>query len=892
MAADGSITLTTKVDQTGLNKGISTMKSGVKSLTSSVLALGSAIGVAFGFVGLVNFGKAATKLASDLQEVQNVVDTAFGDMSYKIEEFSKAAIDNFGLSELTAKSWASTMLAMGRGMGQSLSYGSDMAVELTGRLADVMSFYNKTAEEAQTLGQAIYSGETEPLKRIGIVMTEANLQLFAMQRGYKQLYKDMNAADKLMVRQEYFLKATNLAAGDFVKTQDGWANSTRVLTERWKQMQTEFGKAFMILGSLVLPVLNPIINGLTAIAQLAQVAAANIAAIFGTKLTTTEKSLAVIADNSKDASKGLLGIGKSAEKSGKDIQKSMASFDEIYQITSQISESAGGASGEDLGIDLSGFNVAAGEGTFDPMEQAEKVNAALAFIMGVVGISLIAVGLLLLFSGNIPWGIGFIIAGAAIFGISAASLMKFDDKNVSNALSALMGVAGGALIAIGIILIMLGSVPWGIGFIIAGAAILGVQIANIVMFSENKIINTLMLIQGAAAGALLALGIMLLVFNGANPLSIGLIIAGATLLAITVAQLIAGQAEKETADMIYKITAIASGALLALGIILVMVGIINPLSIGLIVSGAVGLASTAALNWNATKEMLSKFFKDNAELIAGVSLALLVLGVVLLLTGVGIPIAIGLILIGVTGLASAAALNWNYVKNSFVKFFKDNTGLIVGVSLSLLVLGIILLFTGVGIPIAIGLILAGVAGLATIAAVNWNFMLDKIKEVWGNIKNFWNSNIAKYFTAAWWAELGKNAMNGLIGAFESGINWIIDKINGLINGINSVSSKIPGGSFLEIPNIPKVSIPRLATGAVVPPNREFLAVLGDNKTEKEIVSPLSTIEQAVENVLARSEGSRQYGTVVLEINGREFGRAVVEFGNEERDRLGVSLLPV
>ena len=219
---DGSIVLTTKVDTSGVNKGMSSIK-GIISKIGGVMA------AAFSVSLLTNFGKAAIDLASDLQEVQNVVDTAFGDMSYKIEKFSKTAIEKFGLSELSAKQWASTMMAMGSGMGQSMEIGSDMAVELTGRLADVMSFYNKTEEEAFTLGKAIYSGETEPLKSIGIIMTENNLALFAMSKGYKQAYKDMDASNKLLIRQQFFLEQTSLAAGDYTKTADGWANQTRIL---------------------------------------------------------------------------------------------------------------------------------------------------------------------------------------------------------------------------------------------------------------------------------------------------------------------------------------------------------------------------------------------------------------------------------------------------------------------------------------------------------------------------------------------------------------------------------------------------------------------------------------------------------------------------------------
>ena len=132
---DGSIILTTKVDTSGVNKGMSSIK-GIISKIGGVMAGAFSVSI------LTNFGKAAIDLASDLQEVQNVVDTAFGGMAYKMEEFSKTAIETYGISELTAKRTASTYMAMAKGMGMAEDAGSDMALTLTGLTADMSSFYN------------------------------------------------------------------------------------------------------------------------------------------------------------------------------------------------------------------------------------------------------------------------------------------------------------------------------------------------------------------------------------------------------------------------------------------------------------------------------------------------------------------------------------------------------------------------------------------------------------------------------------------------------------------------------------------------------------------------------------------------------------------------------
>lgn len=290
--SDGKVVIDTRLDDTGLNKDLNSISTttqnktkqtskkvdnivnksttntqkkvkktakevnqAMEAIKASLASVSAILAAAFSVKALFGLGKEAVALSSDLQEVQNVVETAFEDMSYKIEEFSKKSIENFGMSELSAKRMASTFTSMGRGMGQSLGNATDAAVELTGRLGDVASFYNLTLDEVNTLGRAIYSGESEPLKRVGIIMTENQLAAYALSQGYSKLYKNMSAAEKLQVRQAYFLQQTSLAAGDFAKTSNSWANQTRILSERWKQF-------LQILGNGLVQVLTPILNGL------------------------------------------------------------------------------------------------------------------------------------------------------------------------------------------------------------------------------------------------------------------------------------------------------------------------------------------------------------------------------------------------------------------------------------------------------------------------------------------------------------------------------------------------------------------------------------------------------------------------------------------------------
>lgn len=715
---DGSIILTTKVDTSGVNKGMSSIK-GIISKIGGVMA------GAFSVSLLTNFGKAAINLASDLQEVQNVVDTAFGGMAYKMEEFSKTAIETYGISELTAKRTASTYMAMAKGMGIAEDAGSDMALTLTGLTADMSSFYNVSQEMADTAIKSIFTGETESLKQYGIVMTEVNLEQFALSHGITKSLSAMTQQEKTMLRYNFVLEQTALAQGDFAKTSDSWANKTRVLNERWKEMQATFGETFIALGVLVLPVIEQIINGLNQIALMAKAAAASFG-LFKEENKETEKSTNNQVVGSNATAENIEQQTENQKKLNKELKKGLAGFDEINILSSETAENTADSG---AGPQISGIGNLGG--SYDN-SFVDKVSGDMAAIMGIVGGALVAIGLLLIFFGHIGWGIGFIIAGASIFAVSIATVSSSDQVTpISEKLMAIMAIAGIALTAIGLILLFNGSWKWGIGFIIAGASALAVSIVAIK----------------------------------------------------------SGNATEQAEQMLLDIMLIAGSAMLALGIILLLVGQITPLSIGLVVAGAGSLAGAVAINPQAVGETIKNFFQENA-------------------------------------------------------------GLIVGVSIALIVLGIILLFTGVGIPLAIGLIVAGGGALAATVALNWNFIVDKVKEVWQKVKNFWNSYIAPIFTAKWWADLGKKAINGLLGVIEKGLNWIIDKINSFIGGMSKIVGVVGDlfGADWSIPKIPRVSIPRLAQGAVIPPNREFLAILGDQKSGTNIEAPLSTIVDAFKAV--------------------------------------------
>lgn len=322
---DGSIRIDTRINTQPIDAGVSQIEDKIKGLASTV-------GLAFGMKELVEFGSKAINAASDLAEAQNVVDTAFGSMSYKMEQFAATALDTYGISELTAKNMGSTYMAMAKGMGVAEGAASDMAVTLTGRLSDIMSFYNKSQTEVDTIGRSLITGETEPLKAIGVVMTQTNLEAYAMAQGLKTAYNEMSAQEQLLVRYKYFLEQTAMAEGDFADTSEGWANQTRLLSERLNQFITNFGQL--------------LINAFTPVLQFANEAVSFLNDLFfggNEEDSTAVKNAEAVADE-------VSAVGTEADKSKKKLNNLLSGFDELHIISSTKSKSSETI---DAGIDTS-----------------------------------------------------------------------------------------------------------------------------------------------------------------------------------------------------------------------------------------------------------------------------------------------------------------------------------------------------------------------------------------------------------------------------------------------------------------------------------------------------------------------------------------------------------
>ena len=389
-------------------------------------------------------------------------------------------------------------------------------------------------------------------------------------------------------------------------------------------------------------------------------------------------------------------------------------------------------------------------------------------------------------------------------------------------------------------------------------------------------------------GALLALG-AILCFSGANiPLGIALMAAGAVGLVALIKENWDCMPNKLRAA-ITNVLMILGVSALAIGATLCFSGANIPLGIGLMIAGAAMLGTAVALNWNAVADKTKETLET---LLVYIGLAALAIGVILCLSGAHIALGIGLIIIGAASLASAVALDWN---STTEKTKSKLTEILLFAAKSLLALGIMLaIFCPAAWPIAFGMMIAGGASLVTAAALNWDAILEKLKGVWNNIKQWWKNSVAKYVGVSHWKETGKKMINGFLSgvksAWEAVKTWVANAVswfgNKFVEAQNSIARSNSGrsggfgtrsggfGSPSRAPSISRISAPALARGAVIPPNKEFLAVLGDQKSGTNVEAPLATMVDAFKQAMAESGGGTT--TVVIQLDGKEIARNTVK----------------
>lgn len=353
----GQIALELGIDSSQLTKQLTgASNQAAKQATSIFSGMGKKIAAGLSLAAFAKFTKDCLEVGSNVTEVQNVVDTAFKDLSWQADEWAANAMTNFGLSELSAKKYMGVFGQMSNAMGITGQAALDMAESVTGLTGDVASFYNLSTDEAYTKLKSIWTGETEALKDLGVVMTQTNLDQYALNNGFGKTTAKMTEQEKVMLRYQYVTSALSNASGDFIKTQDSWANQTRILTLQFQQLKASLGKGFIALFTPILRGLNNILAGLQKVADgFASLTQMLTGADISTSMGSISSEISGVGDTASGAADGVSAIGDAAASTAKQVDKFLAGFDKINKIQEpDTSASSGTTSAGNVGIDTSG----------------------------------------------------------------------------------------------------------------------------------------------------------------------------------------------------------------------------------------------------------------------------------------------------------------------------------------------------------------------------------------------------------------------------------------------------------------------------------------------------------------------------------------------------------
>lgn len=330
--------------------------SGIQGLAKKA---GAALAGAFAIKKLVDFSKSCIELGSDLSEVQNVVDVTFPHMNQQINQFAQNAAKRFGLSETMAKRFTGTFGAMAKAFGFGEKAAYDMSTTLTGLAGDVASFRNIGQDEAYTKLKSVFTGETESLKDLGIVMTQAALDAYALQNGFGKTTAKMSEMEKVALRYKFVQDKLTTAAGDFSRTSDGWANQVKILQLQFDSLKATIGQGLINVLSPVIHVVNTLIGKLMSLVNAFH---AFTELVMGKRsgggASAAAAGMEAVAKAADKAGTAAGGAGSAAKKAAKDMKGISTGIDELNIINpSDNAGSSGSDSAGSGGYDVDDFDM-------------------------------------------------------------------------------------------------------------------------------------------------------------------------------------------------------------------------------------------------------------------------------------------------------------------------------------------------------------------------------------------------------------------------------------------------------------------------------------------------------------------------------------------------------
>lgn len=833
--ADGCLNFDTNINSEGFEKGLKSLSDMVGDIKPKLKSLAMAVTAAFSVKKLVDFGRQSIETASDLAEIQNVVDTAFGESKQKMEDFADTAVKTYGISKLTAKQTGSNFMAMAAGMGLANDSASNMAMALTGLSADMASFYNVGQDVASTALKSIFTGETETLKQFGIVMTDANLQAYALSKGITKSTADMSQAEKVQLRYNYVMSQTALAQGDFAKTSDSWANQTRILSEQWKEFGATIGTVLM---NVLLPAVKAINSLLSQLISLAQGAAQALSKAFGFELSNSADEAQSIVKSTSQAADNYSDIADNAQQTQEAQEGSLASFDQMNKLNDESKSDSTGVSGAGEIMQPSGTSVEVDTGKADKKlsDFFKSVRTQFEKLADYL-------------DKNFKPIFADIWSGLERESIELAQILGgvFSDiKSLSEPLKAyfindftpLMQTAFSTLGKI------------GIGLFDSFNKVFS-DIWNVAVFPilQNFLTVGLPLITDFGTQVWNTLGVL---FDNI----------------------------KEIFDTLWN-------------------GVAQP------------VLNALKTLWCDTWQSISDFWNEWGQpIFDGINEGITTTKNVFLNLWETVlkPVF--------DELMSVADSVWTEHLKPLLDEFLDFVGTLITSVLSI--------YNKAIAPVVnwlvsiLGPIVSSVLGkiIKTVGNVISN-IIDAVKNIisalkgvvlfiagvfTGDWKKAWQG-VKKIFKGVWDAlvDIAKTPINliiglinGLTGAVEDAINWIIDGINELsFTTPDWLPGDLGGQTFgFDLSQIDIPEIPKLAQGAVIPPNSEFLAVLGDQKRGTNIEAPLDTITQAVLQALVSYGGAggnqKISVTIPLTLNGRTITQIVIDDINDYIKRNGRS----
>lgn len=682
--------------------------------TSGLKALNvAAVAITFRKIG--HFIAQAVTESNKYQEDLNLFTVALGQYAAEAQNYAEKVSDVMGIDPaqwLRNQGVFNTLLT---GFGDTAERAQLMSQNLTQLGYDISSFFNISIEDAMQKLQSGISGELEPLRRLGYDLSQARLEQTALNLGVKESVANMTQAEKAELRYYAIMTQVTTVQGDMARTLEAPANLLRIL-------QAQLTQAARAIGNIFIPALNAILPYAIAVVQVIREIANALANLAGFKLTEVDysgvNSAAVgagsLADNLDDAA-----------GAAKKLKQYTAGFDELNVFApntgSGSGAGAGGAGGFDFDLPTYDF---LGDAVQTRIGEIQKmIEDTLAEITTIVSGFMLAVGAILVVTGvNIPLGVGLMAAGAVGLAATVGLNWTAMSSELASTLALITGVVGGFLLALGAIMAFSGAnLPLGIALMaLGGASLVSAAVINW-HNSDRHLTDALTTLTGVLAGASLAVGAMLAFTGVATGLGIALMAVGAVTL-VSAAALNWNSIPDALASPLSRVGLLVSGATLALGAILAFSGCM-PLGIALMAIGATSLVSVMALNWNGLSDEIQNVI---AIITTVVSVAFLAIGAALAFSGANIPLGLALLAAGAVTMGTAIMPNWNDLSDNVQQKISMITTVVGG---ALLAVGAILALSGVALPLGLGLMAAGALSLGAIATLNWDFVVNSIKKV-------------------------------------------------------------------------------------------------------------------------------------------------------------------